>query len=346
MSKHPQYEDLMMEALFDDISPTDRRRLEAHLDACDACRDEFESLQSTLDVMAQRERDELPEAYWTSYRRQVEQKLERRSSRSWTERLRRWWQSLPVLLPQTGAQWAVQGALAVLFVAVGLWLGRGPGGTAPMAGVEMGPSDKRTPAVTDLLLSRESVELGTGRAEPIRTTVDDVSFDRREGTVEVRYHTVNDVTVTGAPDDPTVRRLLRMALLDANNPSAQLQAVQTLEQTNLSPSDELVQALTVLIREEENAALQIRAVRALRSLHRETPLAESTRSLLVGLVLDSRTEALRVEALKTLRSVPESDTSAEYLYAARNDPNDYVRYQARAAFQNVQHREPASMEMP
>ena len=117
MSEHQRYNDLMVEALYGEIAPEDQRRLEAHLDDCEACAQEFAELQDTLDVMAQRERTELPEAYWDSYCRRLE---ERRAKRERTpiDRLRVWWHSLPVLLPQTRGQWAFQGAVALVVLAV------------------------------------------------------------------------------------------------------------------------------------------------------------------------------------------------------------------------------------
>lgn len=335
MSTHPQYEDLMMEALFGDISSDDRRQLDAHLDTCEACREEFESLQSTLDVVDQREREELPEAYWASYRRQVKRKIDRRGRRSLGERLRQWWQSLPVLLPQTGGQWAVQGALAILFVAVGLWIGQPSADDRTTGAAETVSQSEDTP-LSDLVLARSSVPLEQGQVHPTIDRINDIAFDPTEGTVEVRYRTANEVSVTGRPDDPAVQRLLQTALLDSDHPSSQLRALQTLERADLSPTDELTEALTVLILNENNTALQVRGVRALRSLHHEAPLTSNTRNLLVGLVLDDRPEALRVEALQTLMQTPGSSDNPEYLYAVQNDPNAYLRYQAQASLQHVQ----------
>ena len=328
MSEHPDYNDLMVEALYGEIAPPDRERLEQHLDRCEACAEEFESLQSTLTVMAQRERPELPDSYWASYRRRFEQKRAARSASS-LGRLRQWWQSLPVLLPQTGGQWAVQGAIAVTLLAVGLWWGQrtGPADPSPLAEA---PS-----AVSDLLLARETVSAQVGQAEPILAGVSDVTFDASSGTVAIRYKTVNHVTVKGPPNDPAVQRLLRTALLDRDNPGSQLNAMQTLAQTSVAPSGDLVQPLTYLLRKSDNPDMRLRALRVLRALHKETSLDASIQDVLVGLVLDTSTPTpLRVEALQTLTEST-STLDPSVLYPMRNDSNAYLRYQARSTLQNV-----------
>jgi hypothetical protein len=332
MSKHPEYNDLMVEALYGEIAPEDRRRLEHHLEQCEPCAEEFEGLQATLDVMAQRERAELPESYWASYRRRFEQKRAARSA-SFLDRLRRWGASLPALLPQTGGQWALQGAVAVVLLAVGLWLGHrtatapGPTGLADASG----PS-----AVGDLLLARAPVTAEVGRAEPVLGGVGDVSFDADRGTVSIRYRTVNHVTVQGRPGDPTIQRLLRTALLDRTNPAAQLNAMQTLAQASVEPSEALVQPLTYLLRKSDNPDMRLRAMRALRALHRDGSLASPTQDVLVGLLLDTGTPTpLRIEALQTL-TAGTSRLDPSVLYPMRNDSNAYLRYQARSTLQAAQ----------
>ena len=340
MSTHPEYTDLMVEALYDEIAPEDRRRLDEHLDDCEACAEEFAELRATLDVMARRERPELPEAYWSSYRRRLDA---RRADRPPTptkrgarlrERLRRWWASLPTMLPQTGGQWALQGAVALLLLAAGLWGGQqmgAPGAPEPLEG-------PGSPGTTGLLPA-------TTEADPTRPAprgVEDITFDVQEGTVAIRYRTVDVVTVRGRPDDPAIRRLLRAALLDEGNPASQLHAMKTLERGGVAPGEDLVQALTYLVREEGESSLRLRAVRALRALHRDAPMSDGTRSVLLDLLLDTEAaEPLRVEALQALVAPP-SRLDASALYPVRDDSNAYLRYQARSLLRAAQTTTPMS----
>ena len=341
MSTHPEFIDLMVEALYGESSPEDRERLEQHLEECEPCAEEFESLSSTLAVMAERERPELPASYWASYRQEVKRQRTARSA-SVTASVRRWWRTLPALLPQTGPQWAVQGALAVALLCVGLWLGpslRSNGSVLPTEA----PSASE---VNDGLPGLSAVSAEAERGTPILKHVNDLTYNPETGTVAIQYETVNRVTVEGEPSDPTVRRLLQSALLDRANPSSQLNAMQTLERVSIAPSEDLVEPLTYLLRKSENPDMRLRALRALRSLHREATLDSASQSVLVGLLLDTGTPtALRVEALQTL-TTGTSRIDPAVLYPVRNDSNAYLRYQARSRLQHAYSEGASTLQFP
>jgi hypothetical protein len=338
MCTHPEYTDLMVEALYGEIAPEDRRRLEEHLGDCEDCAAEFAELRATLDVMAQRERPEPPEAYWDRYRRRLDARRADRArgdrNASLRERLRRWWASLPPLLPRTEGQWALQGAVALLLLIVGLWGGQQMEGTGLTERLEGGGS----PAAADRLPVSPEPE----RRRPVLHGVEDITFDVQEGTVSIRYRTTNQVTVRGRPEDPAIRRLLRAALLDEGNPASQLHAMKTLERGAVAPSEDLVQALAYLVREEGPSSLRLRAVRALRALHQNRAMDPDTRSVLLDLLLDTAAaEPLRVEALQTLLAPP-SRLEASALYPVRDDSNAYLRYQARTLLREAQAPTPTS----
>lgn len=343
MADHPEYEELITDALFGEISAEDRRRLEAHLDRCEACREEFASLRAALELTAERERPDLPEAYWRSFRRRVMAQVRSEGGASVSDDLARWWRSLPRALPRTRLQWALQSLVLVLMLGAGWWLGRWTEPIDSEAGLVTATDSSASSETIGLtreggapsqaaefLLARETIDGEGWRVRPRFEELESVSVGAEDGTVEIHYRTVNQVTVTAPPSAPVVRHLLTMALLDAGNPSARLGALQVIESSTLSPSEELIRALQVLIRDERWPALQTRAVSALRRLHAGRPLEAGARSLLVGIVLDEGSEPLRIEALKTLMVTRDSTEESGYLYAVRNDPNDYVRYAARS----------------
>jgi len=345
----PKFKPLLTEALFADLPPGDRSRLDDHLQTCDACAAEFASLQSTLEVTAAYERPQRSEAYWDAFSERLYERVEHQpatipadaAAPSWTDRLATWWASRPNLFPATGVQWAVHGALALLLMAAGLMLGRM---TAPAPAPPDPLAEAAGPATDPLLLPIAS-GVDDANIQPRLTGVEDITYDVTDGSVEIRYNTTNDVVVRGKPDDPKIQRLLRAALLDDNNPSSRLHAVKTLEAARPSADDEIVSALTYLVRDESSPDMRLRAVRALRRLHQTSPMSESTRGVLVNVLLEADLPALRIEALESLTDdamapSPTATTDGaravpSYLHQAQSDSNGYVRYRAGEMLQQV-----------
>lgn len=360
------FKPLMTEALFGEVSEADRQRLDAHLDTCDACADEFRSLQATLNVTAAYEHPERPDAYWDAFSERLFDRLEAEAPAlsqvtashtapeaspdadplPWRDRLRTWWNARPALLPRTAPQWGLQLAIALLLVAGGLVLGRWSSdapvvpGDGLEGGLTNGALSTSSPSA-DLLLRPIGTATGDTQVRPRLTSVEDITYDMTQGVVEIRYHTTNDVVVRGAPDDPKIQRLLQAALLDEGNPSSRLHAVKTLEASQVAPDEELVSALTYLVREQTDPNMRLRTVRALRRLHERTPMSETTRGVLVNVLLQAETPALRIEALDALagqataRDGAETDDTPSFLYEARSDSNAYVRYRAEELLQQV-----------
>ena len=338
---------LITEALFGSLSDADRRRLDAHVSKCEACADELQSLRSTLEMTAAVERPERPEAYWSRFSEVIYERAAAESqpvasssvsqeNPSLARRFGEWWDDLPALWPTNGAQWTVQLALVVVLVAAGLGLGRWTASTSP--------------AGTDPLLDGLAAESGdplllpigangdAASAGPRLTGVEDITYDVSAGTVEIRYHTSNDIVVRGTPDDPKIQRLLQAALLDEQNPASRLHAVKTIEASTVSHGDELARALTYLVRDESDPNMRLRAVRALRQLQANDPLDEQTRGVLIGVLLDAKESALRIEALEALTAdATQRPTTAvpSFLYQAQADSNGYVRYRAGQLLEQI-----------
>lgn len=340
MSKHcSNYEDLMAEALFGELAPEEERRLNAHLDTCDACAEEFQSLQATLAVTAERTRPEPPEVFWRGYWPRLVRRMRRAEAPapSWTTWLAAWWREVTALPP--AVRYALQGAVAVLLVVGGFWLGQqaAPDAQPPLLSGTETPAQQQSAdgALAHLVGATGAVEIGSGTIRPRLANIRDITYDVSDGTVEIRYNTVNDIIVRGTPDDPTVQRLLRTAMLDEQDPSARLNALQTVERAQPTADPELTHALTYLAREEADPNMRFRAVRALKSLHQEAPLPDDTRGVLINILLQSDNSALRIEALQALMSGPPASEEAtpDYLYEVQNDSNSYLRYQATQALQ-------------
>jgi len=336
-----KYESLIAEALFGELSPEDRQRLDRHLERCDACADELRTMQATLEFTAQRERPEPPPSFWRGYWPRLVRRMERDAAHpSLTERIAVWWRELTTVPP--AMRWALQGAVAVVLVVGGFWLGR-QGGETPVEDLSLGAEEPST-ALSELIPAEQSLDAQRSTAQPVIANIQDITYDVSEGTVEIRYNMVNDVVVRGKPNDPAIQQLLQAAMLNDQNPSARLNALQAVEKTRPSADAELVQALTYLAQEETNPNMRYRAVRALRSLHQDTPLTDETRNVLINILLNGQNSALRIEALQALVDSPPSSTEVtpDYLYQVQNDSNSYVRYQAQQALQEISTSSPSS----
>lgn len=329
------YEPLMAEALFGELPPDERQRLDRHLDDCAACTKEFLTMQATLQLTAQRERPEPPPSFWHGYWprlvRRMGQEVGRRSAP--IERLATWWRVLTEGAP--ALRWVLQGAVAVVLVLGGFWLGRQPS-NASSEELLFGAEEPAS-TLADLLPASQSAQAERAAA-PMLANIEDITYDLSDGTVEIRYNTMSDIIVRGQPDDPAVQQLLRAAMLSEQNPSARLSALQAVEKTRPRANDDLVASLTYLAQAERDLGMRLRAVRALRALQQETgaALRGNARDVLINILLSDADSALRIEALQALMDKAHTDgTAPPFLYEVQNDSNSYVRYRAQQALQEI-----------
>lgn len=67
----PEFEGLMADALFGDISVEQRDQLDAHLSECTACREEFVALEGTIELSRMRSHADPGEAFWDGFHDRV-----------------------------------------------------------------------------------------------------------------------------------------------------------------------------------------------------------------------------------------------------------------------------------
>lgn len=157
------YEPLMADVLFGTPTPEARHRLEAHLSACAACATAFHEMEGVLEVTAARPRPAVPEGFWDDYEARLCGRMEREArrplgGRAWGAVVQR---PLARLAPPV-PRWALQLAVAVLLVAVGVVLGRAyddasPGDVVPAVGSAGTPPAVVQPASLEAR-SRQYVE--------------------------------------------------------------------------------------------------------------------------------------------------------------------------------------------
>jgi hypothetical protein len=123
----------MIEALYGELDPADKKAFEAHLGACPDCASEYSLLGATLSLMDKRERPDPGQEFWDGYwdrlsRRRTWEAAGEDVRPSWTVRLVRAFSRLP--------RWSYQAAGAAALLLVGVLIGSRlvappPAGTGP-----------------------------------------------------------------------------------------------------------------------------------------------------------------------------------------------------------------------
>jgi hypothetical protein len=133
--------DRMIEALYGELGPTEKERLDEHLRACPDCVSEYSVLGATLKVMDQRERPDPGPAFWDGYwdrlsRRKVWEEAGEAPRTSLGARLARALSGIP--------RWSYQAAGAAALLFIGILIGSrlintpGPASPAYRAAVQSG----------------------------------------------------------------------------------------------------------------------------------------------------------------------------------------------------------------
>lgn len=105
----------LLEALYDELEPEPRYRVEEHLASCPTCSRSFAGLQSTLQILQQRKRPEPDDAFWSGVWGKFVNRIGQPAAGA-AVKTRRIWD-----FPQ---RWVFQCAAALVLIVVGLWVGR------------------------------------------------------------------------------------------------------------------------------------------------------------------------------------------------------------------------------
>ncbi len=122
MSDCERYQNMFVDALYEELSAEDRPILEKHLKECDSCRNEYDEMATTMDTMFQRIRPEPDSEFFDGYWDRLAKRMDKeRVVRTTGDRWRR-----SVFSGRRGVfpRWAYQAVASVLLVVVGIFLGR------------------------------------------------------------------------------------------------------------------------------------------------------------------------------------------------------------------------------
>lgn len=173
MIKCQKTKDLMLEALYGELSAADRAHFDAHLRACPECAAEYSVLGATLEVMDRRERPDPGGIFWDGYWERLERKMEREALQVAAPAPESLWRQTRRLLA-TVPRWAYQATGALALVVIGVLIGRavfapsGPGATTGPAGVvaAVPPADPALVRANDYVQRSKVLLLGLVNFDP------------------------------------------------------------------------------------------------------------------------------------------------------------------------------------
>ena len=232
MKNCQHYEALIADKLFGDLGTEDRQRLEAHLEACPACRALVREMEATLQVTAARTRPEPSAAYWEGYYERLKDRMRRQERRpNKAGRLAEWLRApgrLNISFLMPAPRWAYQLSGAVALLAVGVLIGW-------------------------LLFGGRAAEAPRIAEEPpVETPVQPVSLDQRTD----RYLERSKVLLLGLVNlDPNEQEAVSLSLAHQQRVARELIDESNALKTTLTGADERL--MRVLIEDLEVILLQI-----------------------------------------------------------------------------------------
>lgn len=170
-----------------------------------------------------------------------------------------------------------------------------------------------------------------------------VQFIEKGSEIGMSFDLTSRVTVTGAPNDKNMVRLLSYVLQNresTESPSNAIQWVRDQYSQSGTADPEIVKALASLLKTDSHEGVRIKAVDALSSLPAQA--APEVRAVLVEALRNDPNPAVRIKAVEALANLARSnntldpstlDTLREK--ASQQDENAYVRVKAAEALSQL-----------
>lgn len=300
--------------LYGELSFEDEERLQSHLDGCEACRLELESQKSLFALLDDQEAEISPQLL-QQCRTRLEEKITALppARLSWRDHLANWIGSPSRILRPAGA-WAI--IAPVVLVGVGFLAGRSIPHATAHSDVVAGNNRLRVP-----ILGVEP------QAHPVSMRVREVQSGS-DGLLQITVDETRQRIISGSANDTAIRRLLVAATTDPNDPGLRGETVGIL--TNVSPSDDVRQALLYALGNDTNDGVRLRAMDGLKPYARIPEVRRAfVRSLLHDVNAGVRTQAIDV----LTQTRPESGAEMPVVGACQElmvrESNSYVRMQCQ-----------------
>jgi hypothetical protein len=323
--------------LTESLDAAGREATHLHIETCAACAEEWAALRETWQTLDELPRVEPPARLKARFLAEVGQVT---SSNVVPFHRRR------------AAKWLAQAA-AVVIVAGGSYFA----GHRTQGPIELAHHDAKITSVVPI--SAPIYSIAETRVLPAssispniegRPNLENVQFvdaDPSDGQISIAFDLTSHMTVTGAPTDKSMVRLLSYVLQneDSVSPSRSrtIDWVRDTYSKSGNADPEITQALAKMLRSNEHEGVRIKAADTLNSLARRVPVtAEATRDALIEALKSDPNPAVRIKAVEALARMASSgqqlDPQAIDMLrqkASQGDENLYVRVKAAEALSSL-----------
>lgn len=284
--------DQLLLYLVDELSPGERKTVEAHLRSCRVCQKLLEEQRSILHALRAQPKLEPSETLLDGCRTRLRHRLQAESAgKSWIRFLERIRDGVPAQIPTR--QLAVVTAVFLFGLVVGRFLPDRNGGAS---------------AREALLALQSSMPVGNFRVAPTAGGADGV---------EIRFDAVQEKVLQGSLEDPDIRYALSYALVNDPRDDIRLKTVDLLGEAT---EDELVRkALIHTLENDENPGVRLKAIKILKTL----PVNESIKKILIGTLFKDSNAGVRIEAARALDQMEDPDVQSILEKRAKYD--EYIQ---------------------
>lgn len=314
--------------LTESLGRQERELAHQHIESCAVCTAEWNAYRETWNEMGELPEVEVPAHVKEKFLSKIGMQSKVVSIQSGRSRSGR-----PAALPK----WLAQAAAVVLLVGGSYYAGNR---TAPVR-VEATPATLQSVEQAPYSIAETRVLAASAISPNIegRPNIENVQFvdaDASDNRIGLSFDVTSRVTVTGAPTDKSLVRLLSYVLErdDATSPSRS-SAIDWVRRTYSDPNHadpEIANALAKVLRNDTHEGVRIRAVETLKDM---SPASSGTREALIEALKNDPNPAVRIKALEALSNLAKGGTALDAktidtlrAKASQDDENPYVRVKA------------------
>lgn len=298
--------------LYGELEKVKKEEFEVHLNSCQHCREQLEETRALHNTLSKKASFEPSEPLMSKLRSELRERL--REERK-DEFKQSWWERFSEKISERGGGMQLAGALA--FLIVGILIDR----------------VVFLPANTGTQLEGEfTAELQDESSLPFMSSVDLIQYDPKSGNITVQYKSIQDVSLRGNVQDPSIRKVLAHAIRMEEHPGLRLAAVKASGAKSFS-DEELEDALIYAMKNDEIDGVRLKAAKVLTNL----PINEKIKRAFIRVLIRDANSAIRIEALNALSGIKgEADVRPIFRNASQDDENEFVRLQASKALERLE----------